>query len=93
MELEIVSLAQVEEAFRVGERDVMVELLGVGDAMVDELMSRLRAGKISVRNLNSQRRSRWKGTKAAESVLRGVLESIGQVGIEHVVDELGRQDG
>jgi hypothetical protein len=93
LEAEYVALAEVQETFRVGERDILTTLRGVRTAMVEDLMQRLRDGKITTRNLKSQRRSGFKGTRRAEADLRRVFKDIGKRGAQHVVDELERQEG
>ena len=86
------ALAEVQESFRVGERDILTTLRGVRTAMIGDLMQRLRDGKITTRNLKSQRRSAFKGTRRAEADLRRVFKSIGKRGAQHVTNELDRQE-
>ena len=83
--------AEVQETFRVGERDTLIELRGIRVVMTEELMQRLRSGKITTRNLDGQRRSVFKGARRARADLRKVFKRIGQTGFGHVKDELERQ--
>jgi hypothetical protein len=87
----VVALVEVEEAFRVGERDLLVELNVAAEAMVSELIGRIRSGKITKRNLNSQRRSVFGGAKSARTAIAKVAQRIARVGVGHVVAELERQ--
>ncbi len=91
LEREVCALAEIQESFRVGERDVTTELRATRTAMIDELMQRLRDGKITTRNLNGMRRSAFHGARQAKVGLRRVLRGIGRAGIKHVQDELERQ--
>ena len=76
-----------------GERDVHQALRETRRAMTEELMQRLRDGKITTRNLKSQRRSAFRGGKRYENALRRELRGVGDQGIKHVGDELERQRG
>jgi hypothetical protein len=58
--------------------------------MVDELMGRLRDGKIEARNLESQRRSAFRGGRKARNRLSRVLRDVGNEGMGHVEEELER---
>ena len=90
LEAEYVELAQVQETFRVGERDVLTVLRGLRVEMLEQLMHRLADG-IEARNLRSLRGLKFKGGRRAEADLRKVLRGIGRRGIEHAGDELERQ--
>lgn len=93
IELEICNLAAIQDSFRLGERDILTVLRGVKRDMIEEVMRRLRAGKIEPRNLESQRRSKFRGQAKAENALREVFREVGRRGVEHVDDELKRQRG
>ena len=75
-----------------GERDIHAVLRTARSAMVDDLMQRLRDGKITTRNLGGQRRSLFKRGRKARNELGRVLHTVGAKGIEHVSDELERQE-
>ncbi len=92
LEQRYVELAHVQETFRVGDRDVLAVLRTVRVEMVDELMTRLADGKITPRNLDGQRRSAFRGARRSRSALVRVFRGIGKQGIEHVSDELARQE-
>jgi hypothetical protein len=61
--------------------------------MTEELMGRLRAGKIDRRNLESQRRSAFRGARAARADVKSVVLEIGRAAFGHVASELEAQDG
>jgi hypothetical protein len=88
LEVTIVTLATVDDAFRVGETEVLTSLRGVQRSMIGDLMRRFRTGKISARSVDSQRRSKFRGQKRAESQLEGNFRSAGRTGIGHVTEEL-----
>ena len=90
LETEVVRLAEVQEAFRVGERDVLAVVRETRAAMVEDLMGRLREGKVNRRNLESQRRSAFKGGRGARSAMRRALRGTAEVGFEHVAAEVER---
>ena len=73
-----------------GERDITTNLRGVSRTMIDELMGRLKDGKITARNLESQRRSAFKGGRKARNSLNRVLTGVGVDGMGHVVEEIER---
>ena len=91
LELEVVNLAEVERAVRVGERDILTDLRGVHRDMIEELMGRFAKGQITPRNLDGQRRSKYRGEKKAVGVLTVTLTEVGMTGRQHVDDEIGRQ--
>ncbi len=91
LEAMVVDLAAVSHAFRVGETDVMTVLRATHRSMIDELMGRLRAGTITLRNIESQRRSAFKGKAKARSALRKVFKRSGAAGWTAVADEIERQ--
>jgi hypothetical protein len=91
LEVRVVALVEVNESFRIGERDTLNVLRDSRAAMVRELFTRLRAGKITTRNLESQRRSAFRGRKRWEGSLQRVFSSVARVGAGHVDDEIGRQ--
>lgn len=91
LEAEYVNLAAVGESFRVGEQDIRTTLRSIGRDMKAELMGRLKAGKINTRNLESQRRSKFrKAAKSKETLLKDI-ERVGRQGMAHVKEELRRQ--
>jgi len=74
----------------VGERDVLLELRETRRVMIEELMQRLKDGKITARNLESQRRSAFRGGRKARNRVRRVLVETGNAGMGHVLEELSR---
>ena len=58
--------------------------------MIAELMQRLKDGKITARNLESQRRSAFRGGRKAHKQLVETLTGVGVEGMGHVVEELER---
>jgi hypothetical protein len=91
LEVEYVNLAEVSTAFRVGERDIKVTLRQVEVGMKADLMRRLSAGKVTTRNLDGMRRSKYRGQKKAEAALVVEFRVVGDQGIKHAGDELSRQ--
>lgn len=91
LEAEIVNLAAVDKRIRTGERDVLTLLRDIRRRMTQDLMRRLRAGKITARNLDTQRRSKFRGYKAAHSQMKSLLAEISYDGVGHVDDELKAQ--
>jgi hypothetical protein len=86
-----VDLAVVQETFRVGERDLHMVLKTTRQMMTKELLGRLRAGKITARNLESQRRSAFRRSNKAKNALLGVLRDVADRGIQHVSNEVRKQ--
>lgn len=82
----------MRESFRVGERDVLAVLRETRIDMIADLLKRLSAGKITARNLDGIRRSKFKGMKGALGALGAALTSVGEAGMGHVTDELDRQE-
>ena len=74
-----------------GERDCLLELQLFRDDMIEDLMQRLRDGKIIPRNLNTQQRSNWRGMRRGRAAFSKVLVATGRKGIGHVGEELKRQ--
>lgn len=93
LESEFCDLAAIGDAFRVGEREAATALGRAHRAMGDELLARIAGGKISVRNLGGQRRSRFRGGARQRQILRDTLDRIGQQGAEHVSREIQRLVG
>lgn len=91
LEAEVVSLAVVTEAYRVGERDCLQALRGIRVAMRTDLMRRLAAGKVTTRNLDGLRRSKFRGQKKAEGALVDVFVDVGTKGMDHARSEIKRQ--
>jgi len=91
LEMDVVRLPEVSHSFRVGETDILTVLRTTHRSMIDELLGRLRAGKITLRNVESQRRSAFKGKARAKSALRKVFHRIGAEGWGTVKDEVDRQ--
>ncbi len=92
LEAKACNLAEIADTFRVGERDILLVLQQTRVAMVADLMARLKAGKITRRNIKTQRRSGFKQTRRAEADLKRVLRGVGQTGMRHVTEELERQE-
>ena len=91
LESRYVNLAEVSTAFRVGERDIKVTLRQIEVGMIGDLMRRLKAGKVTTRNLDGLRRSKFRGQKKAEAALVDEFRMVGGQGIQHAGDELTRQ--
>lgn len=93
LEAEFAALGDVTEAYRIGERDCLQVLRGTRRAMTADLMRRARTGKVTLRNLDGQRRSKFRGAKKAQRALVGVFQETGDTGAAHVAGELKRQQG
>ena len=93
LEVEIVNLAAVQQSFRIGERDILTELRAAHRNMIADLLTRLRAGKVTIRNIEGQRRSAFKGARGARARIKRALQRVGGDGMQHVLDELERQEG
>lgn len=93
LESEIVSLATVSEAFRIGESDLSSVLKRVNRTMIDDINARLKSGKINRRNIPSQRKSKPRGISAMREELASELDWIGQRGVEHCGQEIQRAIG
>jgi hypothetical protein len=93
LELHAVALVEVRETFRIGERDTLTALREIRSEMVADLFVRLSTGKISTRNLESQRRSAFKRNRWAKGKLQRIFGAVGRVGAGHVDEELERQEG
>lgn len=91
IELEIVNLALVQESFRIGERDILQSLRRLRADMTRDLMARLRAGKLTPRSVESQRRSKFRGQKRAVAALVTIFDRVGREGAGHVDDEIAAQ--
>jgi hypothetical protein len=59
--------------------------------MADELLGRLRAGKITARSVESQRRSAFRGAKKVKAALVSVFGEVGKQAFGHVRSELEAQ--
>ena len=92
LEFEVMNLAAVEQSFRVGEQDILTELRAAHRGMIDDLMGRLRAGKITLAGLAGQRRSVFKANKKFQRRLVRVFNRVGAEGWAAVADEVGRQN-
>lgn len=75
-----------------GERDILLVLRETRVAMVADLMNRLAEGKITKRNMDSQRRSAFKQARKSRAAVKRVLRGVGQKGMQHVTEELERQE-
>ena len=91
LEVDVVNMAAVAGSFRVGERDFLIELRAAHRMMIDDLMARWRAGKITPRNIEGQRRSAFKQARKVRAALVRVFGRVGAEGWGAVVDEIGRQ--
>jgi len=91
LEFEVCDLAAISQSFRIGEQDILIVLRKTHLAMIAELMSRLRAGKISTRNIESQRRSAFRGRKKAGTALLRAITRVGAAGWNEVAEEIERQ--
>lgn len=88
----VCDLAAIQRTFRVGEDEAATVLRFVHRDMTAELMRRLAAGKITARNLGTQRRSKYRKAEKAQNRLRAVYDSIGRQGRQHVVAEMKKQN-
>ena len=93
LEARYCNLAEVSETFRVGERDAMTAIREIRYRMTEEILGRVRSGKFSPRNLDGQRRSKFRGFEKAKGQLLGVLRSVGEEGMAHVKAEIAKQGG
>lgn len=93
LEAKSVNLSAVSETFRVGERDVLAVLRKIRQSMQDEIVGRVRSGVITTRSIESQRRSRFRGTKKAKADLSAEVRKIADAGREHVQSEIEKQRG
>lgn len=91
LEATVCNLAAIDGTLRAGERDVLTAMRDIRGRMRDEIMARVRVGKISVRNLGTQRRSRFRGASRSALRVESELTKVAGMGTEHVQDELGRQ--
>ena len=91
LETAVLNLGSISQAFRVGETDILAVLRATHRSMIDELLGRLRAGTITLRNIESQRRSAFKGKAKAKTALRRVFKRSGVAGWTAVADEVARQ--
>lgn len=87
------NLGATLETFRVGERDIMTELRAMREAMVKDLMRRLRAGQITRDNIEQQRRSKFRETAKFTDRLLAVLRGVGAKGRDQAKAELEKQMG
>jgi hypothetical protein len=85
------NLAAVAGSFRVGERDILSDLRAARRDMMNDLMARLRNGKITPRNLDGQRRSKFRQTKKHMAAMVATFQRVGSEGMAHVKDELTKQ--
>lgn len=91
LEAQVLNLAAIKDTFRVGEGALFASLRRAQRAAIDELVGRARSGKISRRNVDGLRRSKFRGAPAARADLAAVIRTVSRAGIEHVDQELGRQ--
>ncbi len=93
LETEFVMLAEINKTFTLGEDAALVVLRKARRKMIEELMGRLRAGKITPRSVSSQKNSNFRGEKKAIAELEATLTKTGRLGIDHVDAEMSRQRG
>jgi len=86
-----VNLAAVQDSFRVGESDMMLVLRDVHWRMLEEIMRRVADGKIDTRNIESQRRSKFRGTEKALELVQRTLRKVADRGADHAEQELKSQ--
>jgi uncharacterized protein with HEPN domain len=60
--------------------------------MIQDLLKRLRSGKVTQRNLDTFKTSKFRKDKALTNALNSELLTIGEAGHEHVNEELTRQE-
>jgi len=90
LESAIVQLAAVRGVMEAGGNDVHQDLRVIRDDMIRDLMFRLRSGKVTTRNAEGLRRSKFRGSSRATSRLVETLRRIGENGAEHVSEEIRR---
>ena len=90
IESRVVSLAAVNEAFRTGERDIFQGLSDAKWIALEEIMSRVKAGKFSRRNLKTQLQSRFRGANRALAPVEKALLATGAKGVAHAKAEIAR---
>lgn len=91
LESKFCNLAAVQVSYRDGEQDIKTALRRIRQDMIGDLMGRLRNGKISKRNIESQRRSKFRQFKRSQSVLAAELDRVGERGMDHAKDEIKKQ--
>lgn len=84
-------LVVVSEAFRAGGQDVFKVLRGIHRSMIDEIVRRLREGKITPRNMDGQRRSRYRDGGVAREQLARAFNAVAVAGARHAEQEVARQ--
>lgn len=70
---------------------MLAELRRARWAMTEEIMRRRRKGVLSARNVESQRRSKWRGIEGAVASFEAVARGVGEQGAGHAADEIARQ--
>ncbi len=91
LEVRFVSLAEVSSALEDGEKETRLQLRKTWSVMIDELVGRQTAGKVTARSVSSQRTSPFRGKKKAFDPLEEIYQETAVDGATHVDDELERQ--
>jgi hypothetical protein len=91
LEAKHVNLAAVQESFDKGDRDLLLVLRDTHWRMLEEIMRRVASGKINARNLESQRRSKFRGVEKASQAITKALEDVGERGSDHASQEITSQ--
>jgi len=86
-----VNLARVQDRQRTGGGAVTTVLRDAHRAAVVEVVGRLESGKLIPRNIESQRRSKFRKAGKFKSRLVSVLDDVGADGAAHAAAELKRQ--
>lgn len=90
LEQRYVKLAEVQDSFRSGEGQASAVLVRVWRAMEQEMLGRLASGKVSVRGLDGQRRSKSRAQVQHEKAVFAVLRGIAGDGAKHAAEEIDR---
>lgn len=91
LEAQCVDLAAITGTFTTGEAAILGELRNVHRAAIDEFVKRARDGKVTKRNIDGLRRSKFKAGEKLTSSLIEALRGVGETGASHVADEIERQ--
>lgn len=91
LEARYVALEAVQEAFRVGERDIVAALRRGHRDMLAELKRRGRAGKLDPKRITGGARPKYRGKAKLMGALLDPIRDTGGKGAQHVADELARQ--
>lgn len=88
LERQHVNLAAIADSYRTGERDALTALRAARRGMIEDILARLRSGKLTRRNVESQSRSRYRGQAKAVAAVKEQLMETAAEGRTHVKAEL-----